>query len=71
VFENVSFKYPSRNKFILRNFSLRIKENESVALVGHSGSGKSTIAALLLRFYNKNLGKILVDGEEIQSYSVK
>jgi ABC-type multidrug transport system fused ATPase/permease subunit len=71
VFENVSFKYPSRNKFILKNFSLRIKGNESVALVGHSGSGKSTIAALLLRFYNKSLGKILVDGEEIQSYSVK
>ena len=71
VFENVFFKYPSRNKFILRDFSLRIRGNESVALVGHSGSGKSTIASLLLRFYNKSLGRILVDGKEIESYSVK
>jgi ABC-type sugar transport system ATPase subunit len=49
----VSFRYPSRAKKVLENFNLTIKENESVALVGHSGSGKSTIASLLLRFYNK------------------
>ena len=53
ILKNVNFKYPSRNKKILDNFSLTIRGNESVALVGHSGSGKSTIAALLLRFYNK------------------
>jgi len=53
VFSDVIFKYPSRNKKVLDNFSLTIKGNESVALVGHSGSGKSTIASLLLRFYTK------------------
>lgn len=67
----MSFRYPSRRKKVLDNFNLKIQENESVALVGHSGSGKSTIASLLLRFYNKQSGKILVDGKEIESYSVK
>jgi len=42
-----------------------------VALVGHSGSGKSTIASLLLRFYDKQKGKILIDGLEIEKYPVK
>ena len=50
---NVYFKYKSRNKYILKNLNLEIKSNQSVALVGHSGSGKSTIASLLLRFYDK------------------
>ena len=54
--KNVLFKYPSRNKLILKHFNLSIKGNESVALVGHSGSGKSTIASLLLRFYDKQRG---------------
>lgn len=51
--------------------SLTIRGNESVALVGHSGSGKSTIASLLLRFYNKQSGSILIDNKNIESYSVK
>jgi len=67
----VSFRYPSRAKKVLENFSLIVNENESVALVGHSGSGKSTIASLLLRFYNKQKGKILIDGKEIEAYGVK
>lgn len=67
----MSFRYPSRAKKVLDNFSLTVKENESVALVGHSGSGKSTIASLLLRFYNKQKGKILIDGQEIEAYGVK
>jgi ATP-binding cassette subfamily B (MDR/TAP) protein 1 len=71
VFKNVTFKYPSRNKKILDNLSLTIHGNESVALVGHSGSGKSTIASLLLRFYNKQSGSILIDNKNIESYSVK
>lgn len=69
--ENVCFKYPSRKSKVLDNFSLKIRGNESVALVGHSGSGKSTIASLLLRFYNKQSGRILIDGKEIESYPVK
>ena len=67
----MNFRYPSRRKKILDEFSLKINPNESVALVGHSGSGKSTIASLLLRFYNKQSGSILVDGTPIEEYSVK
>ena len=71
VMKNVNFRYPSRKKKILRNFNLKIRGNESVALVGHSGSGKSTIASLLLRFYDKSQGQILIDGQEIEEFSVK
>lgn len=69
--QNVSFKYKSRNKYILQNFNLDIRDNESVALVGHSGSGKSTIASLLLRFYDKSKGRLLIDDLDIESYPVK
>lgn len=68
---SVGFKYPSRNKQVLHDFSLNIRGNESVALVGHSGSGKSTIASLLLRFYDKQRGQLLIDGRDIESYPVK
>lgn len=51
-FRNLYFRYPSRNKYVLRNFNLIIEPNQSVAIVGHSGSGKSTIASLMLRFYD-------------------
>ena len=60
-FKNVMFRYPSRQKFILRSFNLKIEPNQSVALVGHSGSGKSTIANLLLRLYDVEHGQILFD----------
>lgn len=69
--QNVSFRYKSRNKYILNNFNLEIRDNESVALVGHSGSGKSTIASLLLRFYEKQKGRLLIDDKDIESYPVK
>lgn len=49
--ENVSFKYESRNEYVFRNLSLRIKNDSKVAFVGSSGCGKSTIIQLLQRFY--------------------
>lgn len=55
-FKNVWFRYPSRKKAVLRNFNLTIEPNQSVAIVGHSGSGKSTIASLILRFYDSSKG---------------
>ena len=55
-FKNVWFRYPTRKKAVLRNFNLTIEPNQSVAIVGHSGSGKSTIASLLLRFYDSTRG---------------
>jgi ABC-type methionine transport system ATPase subunit len=51
--------------------NLQVNENESVALVGHSGSGKSTIASLLLRYYNKESGSVQIDGMELEHISVK
>jgi len=61
-FSNVSFRYPSRRNYVLKNFNLNVEPNQSVAIVGPSGSGKSTIASLLLRFYDARRGKILIDG---------
>jgi ABC-type multidrug transport system fused ATPase/permease subunit len=56
---------------VLRGLSLTLKPNESVALVGESGCGKSTIVSLLLRFYDVNFGRILLDGKDIREYPVK
>lgn len=51
-FRNVIFRYPSRKKSILRRLNFTIEPNQTVAIVGHSGTGKSTIANLLFRFYD-------------------
>ena len=69
-FRNLWFRYPSRKKAILRNFNLTIEPNQSVALVGHSGSGKSTIASLILRFYDSVKGQIVIDGQDLKKISV-
>jgi ATP-binding cassette subfamily B (MDR/TAP) protein 1 len=71
-FTNVNFTYPSRPDVqILSNFNLNIKAGQTVALVGASGSGKSTIVKLLERFYNPATGSITLDGAEISSLNVK
>ena len=61
-FKNIWFRYPSRKRAVLRGFNLTIEPNQSVAIVGHSGSGKSTIASLVLRFYDSTRGQIVIDG---------
>ena len=63
-FKNVSFRY--HNKKVLDNFNLSIKPGEKVAIVGHSGSGKTTIVKLLYRFYDIDTGSILIDGKDIR-----
>jgi ATP-binding cassette, subfamily B, multidrug efflux pump len=63
-FENVSFAYGGQRK-VLENFSLHIRRGEKVGLVGRSGAGKSTIVNLLLRFYDVESGRILIDGQNI------
>ncbi|MCK0204205.1 ABC transporter ATP-binding protein [Ornithobacterium rhinotracheale] len=69
-FRNVSFSY-EKDTPIIKNFNLTIKKGMSVALVGQSGSGKSTIANLLARFYDPQEGEILVDGVSIKDLNLK
>lgn len=67
-FKNVSFTYEGKEKPALNQVSFSIPKGKTVALVGRSGSGKSTIANLLTRFYNVDSGEILLDGVNIQDY---
>lgn len=68
---NVHFSYPSRADVpVLRGIDMHIKSGEKIALVGQSGSGKSTIVRLLLNFYNLSQGKLLVDGKELSEYNL-
>lgn len=66
-FENVSYKYPGTENYVLKNVSFSIKENEKVALVGSNGSGKTTIVNLLMGFYRAEEGEIYVGDKLIES----
>ncbi|PRP61040.1 lipid ABC transporter permease/ATP-binding protein, partial [Bacillus halotolerans] len=61
-FKNVSFSYPGHNKTVLHEINIDVKPGESIALVGRSGSGKSTFVSLLPRFYDATSGDIILDG---------
>jgi len=65
TFENVSFYY-KEGEYILKNFNLKVKAGETIALVGETGSGKSTIVNLACRFYEPSAGRILIDGIDYQ-----
>lgn len=69
-FDNVSFSY-SINKLSLKNITLSIKQGETVALVGSTGSGKTTLVNLLIRFYSPTAGKITINNEDINSYDLE
>ncbi|MFO6297391.1 lipid A ABC transporter ATP-binding protein/permease MsbA [Rahnella selenatireducens] len=69
-FKNVTFTYPGRDVPALRDISFALPEGKTVALVGRSGSGKSTIANLLTRFYDIQEGKILMDGHDLREYTL-
>lgn len=69
-FENVSFTFPGADKPVLQNISFTSKPGEVTAIIGSTGSGKSSIANLILRFYDVTEGRILVDGQDIRSYSL-
>lgn len=68
-FRNVSFYY-LENEMILENFNLKVKAGQSVALVGHTGSGKTTLINLLARFYEPTAGRILIDSKDYQERSI-
>ena len=66
---NVSFKY--EDEYVLKKFNLKVPKGQTIALVGQSGSGKSTIANLMTRFYDVNEGEIKIDGVDIRDFSKK
>jgi len=66
-FEHVDFFYPNTGIHALKDFSLDIKTGQKVAIIGHTGSGKTTVAQLLLRMYDATEGRILLDGKDIRS----
>ncbi|KAI5118306.1 hypothetical protein M0805_006474 [Coniferiporia weirii] len=69
-FDNISFEYPSRKGVeVLKNFNLKLEVGESVAIVGQSGSGKSSVQSLLLRFYDPVSGSVKFDGQDIREFS--
>lgn len=70
-FDKVSFKYQDSEDYVLKDIDFRVKKGEKVAIIGSTGSGKSTILNLLMRFYDVSEGKILVDGMDIKSYKLK
>lgn len=69
-FKNVSFKYPDADEYILKNISFKVKKGDTLALIGSTGSGKSTIVNLIMRFYDATEGEILIDGKNIKEYKL-
>ncbi len=69
VFDNVTYIYQNNNSKVLDNFSLTIPVGQKIAIVGSSGAGKTTFVRLLMRLFNLNFGKIMVDGVDISNIS--
>jgi ATP-binding cassette subfamily B protein len=69
TFEKVSFKYPESDNYVLNNISFTLRKGEKMALVGENGAGKTTLVKLLLRMYEPNEGRILLDGTDIRDYN--
>lgn len=69
-FENVMFGYKP-NEWVLDNFNLHIKSGERLAIVGHTGAGKTTLANILTRFYEYQGGQVLIDGQDLRSLDIK
>jgi ATP-binding cassette subfamily B protein len=67
-FKNIYFRYNKNQKFIINNFNLKIKSNSKIAIVGRSGSGKTTVCKLLLNLYNIEKGDILIDNKSIKKF---
>ena len=67
-FKNVSFRYPDADEYVLENISFKANKGDTIAIIGSTGSGKSTIVNLLMRFYDVTYGEILIDGVNIKDY---
>ncbi len=70
-FKNVSFKYPDAEEYVLRNISFKANKGDTVAFIGSTGSGKSTLINLIVRFYDVTEGEILIDGRNIKDYKLE
>jgi len=70
-FHNVSFKYPDADEYVLKNISFKAASGETIAFIGSTGSGKSTLINLIPRFYDATEGEILIDGIDIRKYKLK
>lgn len=68
-FRNVSFRYPSSGKNVLENINFKVKKGETVAFIGATGSGKTTLVSLAARFYDATEGEVLVDGVNVKDYT--
>lgn len=69
-FKNVSFKYNEANKYVLKNINFVAKKGETIAFIGSTGSGKSTLVNLMPRFYDATEGEILINGVDIKKYKL-
>ena len=70
-FKNVSFKYPDADDYLLKNISFKANKGETVAFIGSTGSGKSTLINLIPRLYDATDGEVLVDGVNVKEYKLK
>ena len=70
-FKDVSFKYPDAEEYLLEDISFKAKKGETIAFIGSTGSGKSTLINLIPRFYDATKGEVLVDGVNVKEYKLK
>ncbi len=70
-FKNVSFKYPDADEYVLENISFKVNKGETIAFIGSTGSGKSTLINLVPRFYDATEGEVLIDGINVKDYDTK
>ena len=70
-FKNVSFKYPDANEYLLKNISFKVNKGQTIAFIGSTGSGKSSLINLVPRFYDVTDGEVLVDDVNVKDYTLK
>jgi len=70
-FKNVSFKYPEADEYVLKGISFKVNQGETIAFIGSTGSGKSTLINLIPRFYDATEGEVLVDGINVKEYIIE
>lgn len=70
-FKNVSFKYPDASEYLLKDISFKVKKGETIAFIGSTGSGKSTLINLVPRFYDATDGEVLIDGVNVKDYTLE